>query len=86
MQLSEWERSKNYLMAAVHLSPSNVEIRQELDKLNKRVVVTTQTMKVHVCYHCLFLYRKIQQFQLLEKDICSKMFKEYLPTGIVPSS
>ncbi len=46
MQLSEWDRSKNYLMTAVHLSPSNTEIRQELDKLNKRV--TTQTMKVDI--------------------------------------
>ena len=50
MQLSEWDRSKNYLMTAVHLSPSNTEIRQELDKLNKRV--TTQTMKVdNICFY-----------------------------------
>lgn len=35
MQLSEFEQSRHYLLKAGKLSPGNVEIRQELEKLNR---------------------------------------------------
>ena len=35
MQLSEFGKSRKYLIRAGRLSPSNVEIRQELAKLDK---------------------------------------------------
>ena len=35
MQLSDFGRARRYLTKAGRLSPGNVEIRQELDKLDK---------------------------------------------------
>ena len=35
MQLSEFQQSRHYFMKAGKLSPGNVEIREELEKLNR---------------------------------------------------
>lgn len=33
--LGEWDESKKYMLKAIHLSPNNSEIRQELAKLDR---------------------------------------------------
>ena len=48
MQLSEFDKSRPYLIKAGQLLPGNAEIRQELEKLDRFVSALAQFTQVEI--------------------------------------